>query len=238
MAASSYDAALARVLAHEGGYTNHPSDPGGPTNFGITLAVYRQYAKPNARADDIRAMSADEAKAIYRAKYWDIQRCDELSPGVDYAMFDYGVNSGPGRSGKVLRRVLKLPDASSVVTDEVIHAANAADAKQIVAAICDERLRFLKSLKTWPVFGVGWERRVADVKRISVAMAASQASSRGIASKPAGAGAAIVVGTAVVVQQAHPGVDPKLIAVVVIAAAVACAAGWWLWHRHKTAQEI
>ena len=75
MAASSYDEALARLLAHEGGYSNHPSDPGGPTNFGITIYDYRKYVKPNATAADVRAMKVDEAKAIYRRE---ILGCDAL----------------------------------------------------------------------------------------------------------------------------------------------------------------
>ena len=161
MATSTYDDALARLLAHEGGYSNHPSDPGGPTNFGITIVDYRKYVKPGASAADVKAMTVDEAKSIYRAKYWDAQRCDELPAGVNYAVFDYGVNSGISRSGKVLRRVLKLPDNTSVVNDLVIAAARAADPKTLVIAICDERLRFLQSLKTWSVFGKGWGRRVA-----------------------------------------------------------------------------
>src|SRR5690242_3601962 len=117
MAASTYDDALARLLAHEGGYTNHPDDPGGPTNFGITIADYRRYARADATAADVRAMSVEEAKAIYRKRYWDAQRCDDLPAGVDYAVFDYGVNSGIGRSGKVLRRALALADDTSKITD-------------------------------------------------------------------------------------------------------------------------
>ena len=93
MTASSYDVALARLLAHEGGYTNHPADPGGPTNFGITIADYRKYVKKDATAADVRAMKLDAAKTIYRTKYWDAQRCDELPAGVDYAVFDYGVTA-------------------------------------------------------------------------------------------------------------------------------------------------
>ena len=172
MAASSYDAALARLLVHEGGYTNHPADPGGPTNFGITIFDYRKYLKPDATAADVRAMKLDDAKRIYRAKYWDAQRCDALPAGVDYAVFDYGVNSGVGRSGKVLRRVLKLPDNTSAVNDAVIAAARNADAKALIGAICDERPRFLQSLKTWGVFGGGWGRRVAEVRSVALAMAA------------------------------------------------------------------
>lgn len=179
MAASTYDEALRRLLAHEGGYTNHPSDPGGPTNYGITIADYRKYVKPNATAADVRVMKLDEAKSIYRAKYWAAQRCDELPPGVDDSIFDYGVNSGIGRSGKVLRRVVGLPDNTSVVTDEVLKAVAKRDAKAIVVAINDERLRFLKGLKTWPVFGAGWSRRVAEVKAFSLSLA-----ERSVAARP------------------------------------------------------
>ena len=107
---STFETCLSLLLVHEGGYTNHPSDPGGPTNFGITIEDYRRYVKVNATAADVRRMRLDEAKIIYREKYWDAQRCDELPAGVNYAVFDYGVNSGTGRSGKVLRRMLGLPD--------------------------------------------------------------------------------------------------------------------------------
>jgi len=173
MAAANYDEALRQLLAHEGGYTNDAEDPGGPTNFGITIADYRKYVQPDANAADVKAMRVEDAKRIYRARYWDVLRCDELPAGVDYAAFDYGVNSGVGRSGKVLRRTLKLADDSSAVTDAVVAAARAADASGLVGAICDERLRFLQSLKTWGVFGKGWSRRVADVKATALAMAAA-----------------------------------------------------------------
>jgi lysozyme family protein len=168
MAASTYDEVLRRLLAHEGGYTNHPSDPGGPTNYGITIHDYRKYVKRTATAADVRAMKLDEAKAIYRAKYWNALRCDELPAGVDYSVFDYGVNSGVGRSGKVLRRVVGLRDTTHAVTDEVLRAIAKRDPKALVIAINDERRRFLKSLKTWPVFGAGWGRRVAEVKAFSL----------------------------------------------------------------------
>lgn len=175
MAAWTYDEALRRLLAHEGGYTNHPSDPGGPTNFGITIYDYRKYVKPNATAADVRAMTVGEAKATYRSKYWNAQRCDDLPAGVDYSVFDYGVNSGVGRSGKVLRRVVGMPDTTHVVTYEVLRAVAKRDPKALVVAINDERLAFLKRLKTWPVFGNGWGARVAAVRSVSMRMAAQQA---------------------------------------------------------------
>lgn len=174
MAASSFETALARLLKDEGGYGHHPSDPGGPTNFGITLADARRYWKGNATAADVRAMPQSVARKIYRERYWNALRCDELPAGVDYAVFDYGVNSGVGRAGKVLRRVLRLSDSTSTVSDAVVNAANDADAAGLVAAICDERLAFLRALKTFAVFGRGWTTRVNGVRAASLALASNR----------------------------------------------------------------
>ena len=251
MAASSYDGALARLLVHEGGYTNHPADPGGPTNFGITIYDYRKYVKPAATAADVRAMKLEDAKGIYRVKYWDAQRCDELPAGVDYAIFDYGVNSGIGRSGKVLRRVLKLPDNTSAVTDAVIAAAAAADAKVLIAAICDERLRFLRGLRTWNVFGPGWGRRVAEVRSVALAMAAGTPSpdhGRAIAPGRAmvpvakggqlGSAGAIAAAGAAAANQAHAsGARPAMIAAIVLVALAAALGAWAFWRWRQSHQQ-
>ena len=163
MAASSYDDALKRVLVHEGGYSNHPSDPGGPTNWGITIHDARAHWKPDATAADVRAMPVAVAKQIYRSKYWDALRGDDLPAGVDYAVFDYGVNSGTGRAAKVLQRFVGV-DADGEVGPATIAAAARADAAALIDRICDERLAFLQGLRTWNVFGKGWGRRVRDVR--------------------------------------------------------------------------
>src|SRR5215217_7519509 len=138
MAASNCSECIGRVLKSEGGYTNHPSDPGGPTNFGITIHDARKYWKPGATAADLRSMPLTVAREIYKKQYWDALNCDALPPGVDYAVFDYGVNSGVGRSGKVLRRLLGFPDNTHVVTAEVAAAAGKAKARDLVTRICGE----------------------------------------------------------------------------------------------------
>jgi lysozyme family protein len=252
MAASSYDAALARLLVHEGGYSNHPADPGGPTNFGITITDYRRYVKPGATANNVCAMTVGEAKRIYRDKYWGAQRCDELPAGVDYAVFDYGVNSGIGRSGKVLRRCLRLADDSSAVNDAVIAAARAADAKALIVAICDERLRFLQSLKTWSVFGKGWGARVVEVKAYalqlaagaSVPAAAPAAASAGKGVVPAAkgvqrgsAGVIIAAGAAAAHHAQQNSADPALIAGLIMIAALIAIAAWRIWDWRQERQQ-
>jgi lysozyme family protein len=175
MAKENFREALRRLLQHEGGYSNHPSDPGGPTKFGITIHDYRRYINARAGAADVRAMTLEQARSIYRDNYWAALNCDALPAGVDYAVFDYGVNSGIGRSGKVLRRLVGLPAHTHAVTVEVIAAVSQRDSRAIIGAICDERLRFLRSLKTWQVFGNGWSRRVREVRAAALEMAAARA---------------------------------------------------------------
>jgi lysozyme family protein len=170
---SSYDEALRRLLRHEGGYSNHADDPGGPTNFGITIHDYRKYVKPDATAADVKAMSLDDAKAIYKSNYWDALACGALPAGIDYAVFDYGVNSGVGRAARVLQRLVDVV-ADGVIGAMTIAAVTHCAPTALIGSFCDERLQFLKSLKTWPVFGKGWSRRVAEVKQAALAMAAQQ----------------------------------------------------------------
>lgn len=163
--AKNFEYCLGRVLKHEGGYSNHPADPGGATNYGITIAV----ARANGYHGDMRHIPMGLVKQIYRKRYWDVLRCDDLPAGVDYAVFDYGVNSGVRRSARILQLIVGVDDDGRVGS-LTIFAANAYGAKKLIEAICDERLLFLRKLRTWPTFGRGWSRRVADVRRDARAM--------------------------------------------------------------------
>lgn len=250
MALASFEPSLARLLKDEGGYTNHPSDPGGPTNFGITLADARLYWKKDATARDVERMDIGVAKSIYRVRYWDAQQCSKLPPGVDYAVFDYGVNSGVGRSGKVLRRCLGLSDKTWVVTPEVVAKSLTVDPAKLCGMIWSERLAFLRSLKTWPIFGKGWGRRVAGGRLFSdllirnktvLAPAQVPAPGKGVVPVNKGAqtgtaGSVVITGTTAATQ-AHglPGWAVALIIVGTVALAV--GAVWFFKYRQKVAQE-
>lgn len=173
MAKHIFDWAIKNLSVHEGGYSNHPSDPGGPTKYGITIHDYRKYINKAGTAEDVKRLTLDQATRIYRPHYWDALRCDELPAGLDYSVFDYGVNSGVGRAGKVLRRLCGLPDTVSTVTPEVLTAVGKRDPIKLIEAMNAERLKFLQSLSTWNVFGNGWTRRVAEVRERSIAYASS-----------------------------------------------------------------
>ena len=165
----NYKSALAAVLKYEGGYTNHPADPGGPTNKGVTQRVYDAWRKKHGLgAQSVRSISQEEVEAIYRRDYWDAVHGDDLPSGLDGAVFDYAVNSGPSRAIKALQRVLGVP-ADGIVGPQTINAAIANP--KACGALCDERLGFMKRLKTWPVFGRGWGDRVSGVKRKALALA-------------------------------------------------------------------
>lgn len=169
MVAATYPEAIRRVLLSEGGYVNHPRDPGGPTNHGITLATYRAFGHVHATADDIKAMPLEDAKVIYRKQYADPIDFNVRPAGLDYTLFDYAVNSGVGRSNKVIRRVCGLKDDAPRSDLEVALAKR--DAKAVVGAVNAERLKFLQSLSTWPTFGTGWGRRVQTVNAAALKMA-------------------------------------------------------------------
>lgn len=169
MTQSTYDKALSGVLEHEGGYSNDAGDPGGPTKYGITIADVRQYLKADATAADVKALTVDQAKEIYREHYADPIRYDDLPAGVDYAVFDYGINSGISRAAKAIQRIVGAT-ADGKIGDATIAAVNGRDPRNIVTAICDERLAFLQGLRTWKLFGKGWGRRVADVRAGALAM--------------------------------------------------------------------
>lgn len=178
MASSDYQVCEDRVLAHEGsGYTDgvNPYDPGGPTRWGITIFDARAFWKSNATSDDVRTMPREIAVGIYKSKYWAMVNGDALPAGVDDCVFDYGVNSGNSRSGKVLRRVLNLPDSDWHVTPLVLAECSKRDPIALINAICDERMRFLESLAIWPTYRHGWTTRVQEVRLFAIQLAGHQA---------------------------------------------------------------
>lgn len=169
MAAANYPFCLKQILKYEGGYTNDAADPGGPTNFGITIIDARKYWKADASAADVRSMPLSAATTIYKAHYWDAVRGDDLPDGVDLATFDPAVNSGVGRSNIWLGQALGTAKRDYPTLATLATAAK--DKAAVCRAICQKRLSFLHALRTWSVFGKGWGSRVANVQALSVTMA-------------------------------------------------------------------
>ncbi|HEX2136967.1 MAG TPA: glycosyl hydrolase 108 family protein [Microvirga sp.] len=167
MTATSFPAALALVLRHEGGFADHPLDPGGPTKFGITVATLARWRGRAVGADDVRALGEAEAAAIYRRLYWDAVSADELPDGVDLALFDFAVNAGPTRAARTLQAALGCA-VDGAVGPLTVAAARAAPAPATIRALTRARLDHLSRLPTWPVFGKGWRRRVLAVEKAAL----------------------------------------------------------------------
>ncbi|TJV19705.1 glycoside hydrolase family 108 protein [Mesorhizobium sp.] len=179
MAVSREKESLARVLAHEGGYSNHPKDPGGATMRGVTQRAYDGYRKAQGQASrPVRSISTDELNEIYDRQYWDAVKGDLLPAGVDYVLFDGAVNSGPGRSIMWLQQALRPAYTGRI--DGVLGmgtlAALKADTNNdaLIDRICNARMAFLKHLGTFATFGNGWSARVREVRAIGQAWATGQ----------------------------------------------------------------
>lgn len=164
MSASAFTAALPFILRWEGGYVNHPADPGGPTNKGVTQKVYDQWRKQRGAAvRSVKFIDNDEVGAIYQANYWMPPRCDLLESQLDLVQFDTAVNMGVGRAVRFLQQTVGCSvDGSFGPT--TVKAVASCDAGQAIAKYCDVRERFYRNLAqskpTLKVFLKGWLNRL------------------------------------------------------------------------------
>lgn len=162
MAKNNFEACAAFTFKYEGGYVDHPRDPGGATNLGITIGTLRAWRKAPVTKADVRALTKHEAMQIYRANYWNAVGGDGLPHGVDLAVWDYGVNSGPARAKAAYAK------------------ARAADTpSEVVKRVCALRRSFVQGLRTWSTFGKGWARRIAACEALGLRMALQAAGKSG-----------------------------------------------------------
>jgi lysozyme family protein len=168
---SNFEACLAKLLIHEGGYVNHPADPGGETNLGVTKRVWQEWVGHDVSEKEMRNLTPLMVAPLYKRKYWDACHADELISGLDYCVFDVAVNSGVGRAIKLLQSsVGATPDGGyGSITAALVREAEK-DPTRLIELFSAKRLEFLESLKAFPTFGKGWSRRVAEVKADSLAM--------------------------------------------------------------------
>lgn len=176
---SSFDRALPRVLEYEGGYTDDPRDPGNWTGGKVGVGQNKGTKKGIAAASfpdlDIKNLSDAKIAEIYRAKYWAKVRGDDLPAGVDFSVFDAGVNSGPSRSVKWLQAALGVSQDGKVGDAETLPAVLKADPAATIKAHCAKRLGFVKSLAIWNTFGKGWSRRIANVEATALSWVLTKA---------------------------------------------------------------
>lgn len=148
----NFDIAFDRLMGHEGGYVNNPADPGGETNWGISKRSY-----PNV---DIRNLTRDQAKEIYRADFWNRIKGDKLFDGVAFQLLDFAIHSGIGTTIRYFQRALGVADDGwwGKISQAAADAATETDTIMLLNA---ERLDFMTRLSNWPNASRGWARRIA-----------------------------------------------------------------------------
>ena len=153
----NFDQAFERLIGHEGGYVNHPSDPGGETKWGVTKRTAMAYGYTG----DMHDLSRERAKSIYREGYWDRAGCDRYDPAIAFQVFDIGVNHGIGNAVRMLQRAVGVAD-DGIVGPMTLGAVADMTVTDVLLRLNAERLEFYTRLSTWPTFGRGWVRRVAS----------------------------------------------------------------------------
>lgn len=166
---TNWDACFNHLIKHEGGYVNHPSDPGGRTNLGITQAVWENWVDRPVTEEEMKALTKDMVKPLYKDLYWERVKGDKLPSGVDYCVFDAAVNSGVRRASQWLQSALGVT-ADGSIGPQTLAIASVTSPATIITNFSAQRLKFLQGLSTWPTFGKGWERRVNEVKAAALSM--------------------------------------------------------------------
>lgn len=167
MAAHNLGTSLNAIFHHEAGFVNHPRDPGGATNHGVTRATLSAYLRREATVQDVRQLTKETAHKILKSGYADPIQYDKLPSGIDHAVLDFAVNSGPNRAVKELQKTLNKMGYSLSVDGimglKTLDAISKTNPKELIGLYCDQRIAFVKSLKTFGTFGRGWMRRITGV---------------------------------------------------------------------------
>jgi len=165
----NYDRCLTMLLKHEGGYVNDPNDAGGRTNLGVTQKVYENWVERDVTEQEMRDLTVEDVAPIYKNNYWDRGKCDDLPSGVDWCIFDWGVNSGMSRSAKALQRIVGV-EADGGIGPMTLQAVNDFDPLEIITKMHLSRQHFYESLDNFVNFGRGWTRRNNETKETALEM--------------------------------------------------------------------
>ena len=162
----NYDKCLKAILHHEGGYVNHPKDPGGETNLGVTKRVYEEFGGTK----DMKDLTVEDVAPIYKKGYWDKMKGDDLPSGLDLCVFDFGVNAGPGRSAKYLQTMIGTVADGGIGPNTLKAVANYVEEvglEQAVENFQEARQGYYEKLSTFDTFGKGWTRRVTETTELA-----------------------------------------------------------------------
>lgn len=151
-----------KTLEFEGGKDDDPVDPGGRTAYGIIQKEYDKWRrKNNLPKQDVWKISETEKQTIYWENYWVLLKCEELPNGIDFVMYDFGVNSGVNRAVKFAQKALHLK-VDGILGPNTLAALQKSDPLTFIDLLDNMRLSYLQNLGIWWRFGKGWSRRVKE----------------------------------------------------------------------------
>ncbi|EFG37797.1 hypothetical protein BAZG_01128 [Brucella sp. NVSL 07-0026] len=168
----NFQTVMPYIFSEEGGYADNPAGPGGATNMGITINTLSAWEGRQVSPQDVKELTQATATQIYQVEFWNKIDGNDLPSGVDYALFDFAVNSGPGRAAKTLQKILAMPE-DGIIGAQTVAAAAARSPEGIINALCDARAAWLRGLSTAATFGNGWLARVERVRARALALAAT-----------------------------------------------------------------
>lgn len=165
----NFGVAFNSMIKHEGGFVNHSKDPGGMTNLGVTKKVWDEWTGGNADENEMRSLTPDKVAPLYKKRYWDAVKGNDLPSGLDMCVFDCAVNSGVSRAVRILQRILGVKE-DGVIGPVTVAATTSIPVDDLIEKYTEERQKFLESLPTFSTFGKGWTTRVAKVEMESKAI--------------------------------------------------------------------
>ena len=166
----NYNKCLETILHHEGGYVNHPEDPGGETNLGVTKRVYEEHGGTKNMKD----LTVEDVAPIYKKGYWDRMKCDEIPNGLDLCLFDFGVNAGPGRAAKFLQKIIGVTQDGGIgpqtigALQQKIGGDDDYNVRDMIEHYQSDRQKYYEGLSTFSTFGKGWTRRVQETTELAL----------------------------------------------------------------------
>ena len=170
---SNFEDCLKIILHHEGGYVNHPKDPGGMTNLGVTKRVYEDWVGYAVLEHTMQNLTEGDVAPIYKKNYWDRVKGDNLPAGLDLCVFDFGVNAGTGRAAKYLQTMIGTVADGGIgpntlrALDEYVSLIGL---QETIEKYQENRQRYYEKLKTFKTFGRGWTRRVNETTQSALKM--------------------------------------------------------------------
>ena len=164
---NNFKESLRLLLKSEGGFVNHPKDPGGMTNCGVTCKTWAEYCNKTVAQiseQEMRSLNHEKVSSLYKEMYWDVCKCDDLPSGVDYMVFDFGVNAGCGTAKKILQRAVGVAQ-DGVIGSDTLRKINNLTLQEIIILFSRAKEDYYRSCKNFDTFGKGWLNRINEVKK-------------------------------------------------------------------------